>query len=444
MIAALVCAALAAAPTRDAGGSPWVLYAELTGSVDPGSGAHLLEAIHDAEDRGAQALVVRIDTPGGLLASTREVVQAELSAHVPIVFWVGPPGARAGSAGVFLTMAAHVAAMAPASNIGAAHPVSLFGGGTRTAPPAEKKDEPDTMQKKMENDTAAFIRGIAERRFRNVDWAEKAVRDSESVTATRAVELKVVDLLAEDLPDLLHKLDGRKVELGSGDARVLHTASAEIRPAAWSVKHRVLHALADPEVTFLIGMLGVIGILLELFHPGTLVPGLVGVVCLVIAAMGLQMLPVNFGALLLIALGVAFFAAELYAGGHGGFVAAGAVCVMLGSLFLIGHLSPHFYADPDFGLGWRVALPVGAATALIAGSLAWKLSSSTRLPLRTGAPGLLGEVGEVRDALQAGQLGSVLVHGELWRASSREVLETGARARVVAVDGLQLLVSRVS
>ncbi len=436
MIAALICAAAA--------GSPWILYAELTGSVDPGSGAHLVEAIHEAEDRGAEALVVRIDTPGGLLASTREVVQAELSAHVPIVFWVGPPGARAGSAGVFITMAAHVAAMAKASNIGAAHPVSLFGGGSEPTPPAGKKNEPDTMQKKMENDTAAFIRGIAERRFRNVDWAEKAVRDSESVTATKAVELKVVDLLAEDLPDLLHKIDGMKVELGSGDARVLHTASAEIRPMTWSVKHRVLHALADPEITFLIGMLGVIGILLELFHPGTLLPGLVGVVCLVIAAMGLQMLAVNFGALVLIALGVAFFVAEFYAGGHGGFIAAGAVCLVLGSLFLIGHVDARFYADPDFGLGWRLALPVGAATALIAGTLAWKLSSSSRSKLRTGAPGLVGEVGEVRDALQGGQPGSVLVHGELWRASSQEELESGARARVVAVSGLQLQVSRAS
>ncbi len=442
MIAALLCAMLAAGPTataRAAAGGPWVLYAELTGSVDPGSGAHLLEAIRDAQDRGAEALVVRIDTPGGLLASTREVVQAELSAHVPIVFWVGPPGARAGSAGVFLTLAAHVAAMAPSSNIGAAHPVSLFGDDT----PA-KKGEPDSMSKKVENDTAAFIRGIAERRFRNVDWAEKAVRDSESITATKAVELKVVDFLAEDLPDLLHKLDGRKVELGGGDARVLHTASAEIRPAGWSVKHRVLHALADPEVSFLIGMLGVIGVLLELFHPGTLVPGIVGVICLVVAGMGLQMLPVNLGALLLIGLGVVFFVAELYAGGHGGFVAAGAVCVILGSLFLIGHVSPRFYADPDFGLGWRLALPVGAALTLIAGSLAWKLSSSARLPLRTGAPGLLGEVGEVRDALAAGQPGSVLVHGELWQASSPDAIESGARARVVAVDGLHLQVTRVS
>ena len=433
MIAALLCAALGAAP---AAGAPWVLYAELTGSVDPGSGAHLLEAIHAAEERGAEALIVRIDTPGGLLASTREVVQAELSAHVPIVFWVGPPGARAGSAGVFLTMAAHVAAMAPSSNIGAAHPVSLFGGGE-----AVPKD--DTAGRKLENDTSAFIRGIAERRFRNVDWAEKSVRDSESVTASRAVELKVVGLLAEDLPDLLRKLDGHKISLGGGDARVLRTASAEVKAAGWSVKHRVLHALADPEVTFLIGMLGVIGLLLELFHPGTLVPGLVGVICLVVAAMGLSMLPVNLGALLLIALGVAFFAAELYAGGHGGFVAAGAVCVVLGSLFLVGHVGPSFYADPDFGLGWRLALPVGGALSLIAGSLAWKLSRSARGPLRTGGPGLVGEVGEVRDPLEGGLPGSVLVHGELWRASSAEAMESGARARVVSVNGLQLLVTRV-
>src|SRR5438477_9305309 len=175
---------------------PVVAYAEFTGSVDPGSGDFLIEAIRDAQDKGAEALVVRIDTPGGLLSTTRDVVQAELSAKVPIVFWVGPPGARAGSAGVFLTMAAHIAAMAPSSNIGAAHPVGI---GT----PDDKQKTQDTMEKKIENDTAAFVKGIAERRSRNVEWAEKAVRESESVTASKALELKVIDRIADDVPESL-------------------------------------------------------------------------------------------------------------------------------------------------------------------------------------------------------------------------------------------------
>jgi membrane-bound serine protease (ClpP class) len=418
-----VIAALAAA---------FVAYAELTGSVDPGSGNFLVEAIHNAETQGAEALVVRIDTPGGLLSTTRDVVQAELSAKVPIVFWVGPPGARAGSAGVFLTLAAHVAAMAPSSNIGAAHPVGIggLGGGD-----GEKKPQQDTMEKKLENDTAAFVKGIAERRSRNVEWAEKAVRDSESITASKALELKVVDLIAEDVPELLRKIDGRKVDLGGGEHRTLHTASAEIRDVHWAVKDQVLHGLANPEVAYLIAMLGVIGVMLEMFHPGTVVPGVVGGICLVVAAIAFQMLPVNIGALVLIALGVGFFVAEMYVGGHGGFVAAGLVCVVIGSLLLVGHVDKGFYADSDFGLGWRVVAPVGVAMAVIAGTLAWKLSSSARQPLKAGGYSLIGEVGEVRGD------DTVLVAGELWKAHSADPLVPGSRARVLAVRGLTLEVA---
>src|SRR5207237_4120943 len=218
--------------------------------------------------------------------------------------------ARAGSAGVVLTMAAQIAAMAPSSNSGAAHPVGI---GT----PDDKQKTEDTMEKKIENDTAAFVKGIAERRARNVEWAEKAVRESESITASRALELKVIDLIAEDVPELLHKIDGRRIDLGSGDVRTLHTASAEIRPVTWSVKDKVLHGLADPEIAYLIAMLGVIGVLLELFHPGTIVPGVVGGICLVLEAIRFQMLPVNIGALVLLVLGCAFLGAEMYVGGHG-------------------------------------------------------------------------------------------------------------------------------
>lgn len=433
MIAALLLAAAAAAA------QPVVAYAQVTGSIDPGSGDFLIEAIHDAQAQGVEALIVRLDTPGGLLATTRDIVQEELSAKVPIVFWVGPPGARAGSAGVFLTLAAHVAAMAPSSNIGAAHPVGLGGAGSAQKKDAkEDKDEGETLARKIENDTAAFVHGIAERRSRNVEWAEQAVRESVSITATRALELKVIDLIAEDLPELLQKLDGRTVDLGNGDRHRLRTIGAEIRPVTWTVKARVLHFLADPEVAYLIAMLGVIGILLELYHPGTFVPGTVGVICLLIAAISFQMLPLNAGALALLVLGFGFFVAEFYAGGHGGFIAAGAVCVVIGSLLLIGHVGTGFYADADFGLGWRVVLPAGAALVVIAGTLVFKVGHSARGPLKAGAPGLIGEVAEVRQALgsEGGDEGSVFVHGELWRARSKVPLAVGARARVVAVQGL--------
>ena len=408
----------------------FISVAELRGSIDPGSGRYLIEAIHEAEAAGAEALLVRLDTPGGLLSTTRDVVQAELSAKVPIVFWVGPPGARAGSAGVFLTLAAHVAAMAPSTNIGAAHPVGILG----TSGGKDEHGELEAMAKKIENDTAAFVRAIAERRSRNLDWAEKAVRESVSITASQAQKERVIDLVAEDVPELLQKLDGREVDL-SGEKRRLHTAGAELRTASWTVRDRVLHAFANPEVAYLIAMLGVIGILLEMFHPGTIVPGVVGAICLLIAAMSFQMLPVNAGALALVAAGVALLAAEMFLGGHGWFIGAGLVTIVIGSLFLVGHVGGGFWADPDFGLGWQVVVPVGAALGIITGTLVWKLTSSAGQPLLAGAQGLLGEIGEVRDDIGS-EPGRVLVHGELWAARAIEPIATGTRVRVVGVHGL--------
>jgi membrane-bound serine protease (ClpP class) len=297
------------------------------------------------------------------------------------------------------------------------------------------------MFKKLENDTAAFVKGIAERRSRNVEWAEKAVRESESVTASKALELKVIDLIAEDVPELLRKIDGRKIDLGGGERRVLHTASAELRSVSWPVKDKVLHVLADPSIAYLIFMLGLAGIMIEMFNPGTVVPGVVGGICILISAISFQMLPVNIGAVLLIVLGVGFFVAEMYVGGHGGFVAAGAVCVVLGSLLLVGHVDKTFYADSDFGVGWRVVAPVGVALVLIAATLAWKLSQSTRQPINTGSEALIGAVGEVREPVDPSSGGTVLVQGELWKALSGQPIAAGARARVVAVRGLTLEVA---
>jgi len=407
----------------------FISVAELHGSVDPGSAQYLIGAIHDAERAGAEALVVRLDTPGGLLSATRDIVQAELSAKVPIVFWVGPPGARAGSAGVFLTLAAHVAAMAPSTNIGAAHPVGLFGVSAK-----DESGKQDDMARKLENDTAAFVRAIAERRSRNLDWAEKAVRESVSITAAQAQKERVIDVVAEDLPELLQKIDGREIDLG-GEKRRLHTSGAELRNVSWTVRDRVLHAVADPQVAYLIAMLGVIGILLEMFHPGTIVPGVTGAVCLLIAAMSFQMLPVNAGALALVIGGVALLAAEMFLGGHGWFIGAGLVTIVIGSLLLVGHVGSGFWADADYGLGWHVVIPVGAALGIITGTLVWKLTSSAGQPYLAGGPGLVGEIGEVRDAIGS-EPGRVLVHGELWAARSVVPIAAGTRVRVVGVHGL--------
>ena len=252
----------------------------------------------------------------------------------------------------------------------------------------------------------------------------------------QALRQRVVDFVAEDIPELLRKIDGQKVQIG-GETRRLKTAGAELRPVEWTVRDRVLHALADPQIAYLIAMLGVIGILLELFHPGTIVPGVVGAICLVIAGVAFQMLPVNIGALALCIIGVGLLVAEMYMGGHGWFIGAGIVCIVIGSLLLIGHTGRGFWADPDFGLGWRVVIPVGAALGLISATLVWKFTSSAAQPLRAGAPGLLGEVGEVREAIGPAT-GRVLVHGELWSARAQTEIPEGARVRVVGVRGLSV------
>jgi membrane-bound serine protease (ClpP class) len=221
----------------------------------------------------------------------------------------------------------------------------------------------------------------------------------------------------------------------AGEKRHLHTAGAELRNVSWTVRDRVLHAVANPEIAYLIAMLGVAGILLEMFHPGTIVPGVTGAVCLLIAAMSFQMLPVNAGALALVIGGVALLAAEMLLGGHGWFIGAGLVTIVIGSLLLVGHVGRGFWADPDFGLGWQVVVPVGAALGIITGTLVWKLTSSAGQPLLAGSPGLVGEIGEVREAIEAGP-GRVLVHGELWTARSALPLAAGTKVRVVGVHGL--------
>jgi membrane-bound serine protease (ClpP class) len=456
-------------PTAPSAAQPAIVATtEILGSIDPGSGAHLLEAIEEAREMGAEALIVRLDTPGGLLSTTHDLVQAELSSKVPIVFWVGPPGARAGSAGVFLTLAAHVAAMAPSTNIGAAHPVGAGGSGKRAkrsagdAGPGATQEEDsqkseagddDVMASKIENDTAAFVRGIAERRSRNIEWAEQAVRESVSITATEALNRKVIDLIAEDIPELLQKLDGRVIDLGGpggADKKTLHTLGAQLRPLDWSIKNRAVHFLGDPEIAYLIGMLGVLGILAEMYHPGTIIPGVVGVACLVIAGIGFQMVPISGGALALIGVGIALLAAELYAGGHGGFIVAGIVCIVIGSLLLVGHVGNGFYADRDFGIGWREVGPIAASLAVIAWTLVYKVSRTARGKLVAGANVLLGQIGVVSEALalganQTGPLyeGSLLVNGELWKARATAPMAAGTKAKVLAIQNLSVLVELV-
>jgi membrane-bound serine protease (ClpP class) len=441
-----------------------VLIADVEGSIDPGSGDYFLDAIERARRDDAELLIFRLDTPGGLLETTRDIVKGMLSAKVPIAVFVSPEGARAGSAGVFITLAAHVAAMSPTTNIGAAHPVNisiaparsdlskLLGaaakeGKEKGADKEKDKDGApenplrDFMAEKIENDTAAFVQAIAEKRKRNAEWAISAVRESVSVTAQKALELNVIDLIADDIPDLLKKIDGRRVEIDDKTYRVLKTADAPTERVAWSVKQRVLHGFANPSILQLLMMLGILGILAEFYHPGTFVPGIFGAICMLLAIIGLQLVPVNLGAVLLILVAVGLFVAEFFLTTYGLAAIAGAVCLVIGSLLLVEHVDWDFYADPDFGVHLGDVLPLALVIAGLGLFVAYKVARSQTKKVVTADVGLVGEEGKVLDRVGP-EGGRVFVHGEYWDAIAPEEIAEGAKVKVSKVNGLKLTVEK--
>jgi len=413
-MSALSSPALAAAP---------VAMIDLDGAITPVTARLLTAAIDRAQAERAQALIVRLNTPGGLERSMRSMAQAILNAEIPVIVYVAPTGARAASAGVFITMAAHVAAMAPATNIGAAHPVTIGGG-----------DTGKEMGKKIENDAAAFARSLAAERGRNVDWAEKAVRASVSVTEREAVKLKVVDLVAESVPDLLAKIDGRTVKTARGPV-TLATRDALVKPIEVRFRDRFLALITDPNVAYILMMVGMLGIFFELQNPGVVLPGVIGGISLILAFFAFQSLPINWAGVLLILFGVALLIAEIKVVSHGVLTAGGVVAMVLGSFML--------YEAPEVGfrVSWTVILPTVGA---MAGLVVWAVSAGVRAMMKspvTGASGMIGRVVVARSAL--GPEGQVQVDGEIWRAVSEgEAIPAGEKVRVTAVDGLTLKVSR--
>jgi membrane-bound serine protease (ClpP class) len=421
---AVALALLAAAVLR-----PWPALAaapvatiQIDGVISPVTVRLVEGALTRAQAEGAGALVIQLDTPGGLERSMRLICQRLLNAEIPVIVYVSPTGARAASAGVFITMTAHVAAMAPATNIGAAHPVALGGG-------ADKES-----LKKIENDAAAFARTIALERGRNVEWAEKAVRQSVSITEREAVKLKVVDLVADSLPDLLDKLEGRSVKTARGPV-TLQTRGASVKAIEIGFRDRVLNVITDPNVAYVLMMLGMLGLFFELSNPGVILPGVVGGISLILAFFAFQSLPINFAGLLLILFGIVLLIAEIKVVSHGVLAVGGIVAMALGSLML--------FDAPEIGfrVSWRVILPTVGATA---GMFLFVIAAGVRaLAARSpvGAPALVGETGVARSPLKPE--GQVLVHGELWRAVARgPAVEEGARVRVVGVNGLTLTVEK--
>ncbi|HET8541033.1 MAG TPA: nodulation protein NfeD [Anaeromyxobacter sp.] len=435
-VALAAIAALAApAPAREGAAQPRVLVLEVTGPITGGTAEYVGAGLAKAKLEAFEAIALRLDTPGGMLDATREIVRAMLGSDVPVVVWVGPAAAQAASAGAFLTMAAGVAAMHPTSNIGAAHPVT--GSGRDVAEEAGKD-----MAKKVENDTVAFARSIAEARGRNADWAEKAVRESVSVVAEEAVRLKVVDLTAGDLSAALDAADGRKVKTGAGE-KVLRSKGAALVPLEKTVRQQVLSIISNPNVLALLMLLGTLGIAIEFYHPGGIFPGAAGALLLFLGFLGMRVIPVNAGAVVLILVGVALLVAEGYVTAHGVAGLGGAACIVIGTLFFIDKTSPDYHFDPGaLSLSPWVVWPTPVALALILGFMAWKIAGSRRKPLQLGVAGLVGAEGQaLSDVGPAG--GEVFVHGEYWQARSGVQIPKGARVRVAAVDGLTATVVAV-
>jgi membrane-bound serine protease (ClpP class) len=396
----------------------------LEGVISPVTVRLVETAIERAQSEGAAALVIQLDTPGGLERSMRAICQRLLNAPLPVIVYVAPTGARAASAGVFITMAAHVAAMAPATNIGAAHPVAVGGG---SGPDKES-------MKKIANDAAAFARSVATERGRNADWAEKAVRESVSITERDAVRLKVVDLAAESMTDLLAKVDGRTVRTTKGPV-TLATRDAQVRAIEIGFRDRFLNIITDPNVAYVLMMLGMLGLFFELSNPGVILPGIIGGISLILAFFAFQSLPINYAGLLLILFGVVLLIAEIKVVSHGVLAIGGIIAMALGSLML--------YDVPEIGGGlrvlWSVMLPtVGATAALFLFVLAVGMRALKRRPM-LGAPSLIGQTGVAREPLAPA--GQVAIQGELWRAVAEgETVDPGTTIRVVGVDGLTLKV----
>jgi membrane-bound serine protease (ClpP class) len=395
---------------------------ELEGVISPVTLRLVGIAIDRAQAERAQALVIQLDTPGGLERSMRAIVQRMMNAEVPIIVFVAPTGARAASAGVFITMAAHVAAMAPATNIGAASPVAMGGSADKT------------MMKKVENDSAAFIRTVAVERGRNADWAEKAVRQAVAITEREAVKLKVIDLVADSIPDLLEKVDGRTIKLSKSTV-TLATKGAPLRPIEIGFRDRFLNVITDPNVAYVLMMLGMLGLFFELSNPGVILPGVIGGISLILAFFAFQSLPINYAGLLLILFGIVLLVAEIKIVSHGILAIGGIVSMALGSLML--------FDAPEVGfrVSWWVIVPtVGAMAGLFLFVVAAGVRALGR-PAATGAEGLVGKTATVRERLAPE--GQVMVSGEIWRAvADGEPLEPGAQVRIVAVDGLTLKVAK--
>lgn len=404
----------------------------IDGAIGPATSGYVVDGIQRAEADGAAAVLLRIDTPGGLDRSMRDIVQAITNADVPVIAYVAPSGARAASAGTYILYASHIAAMAPATNLGAATPVSL-GGGMPGSGKGQTDDganaEPSAKERKRINDAVAYIRGLAELRERNAEWAEKAVREGASLSAGEAVNKGAIDLVAADTPSLLAAVDGQSVSISSGKQR-LQTANARLVEREPDWRDRLLGVISNPNVAYILMLIGIYGLIFELANPGAVIPGVIGGIALLMALFALQALPVNYAGLALLALGVALMIAEGFAPSFGVLGLGGLVAFAVGSILLFDESSG------AYGLSWGVVAGASAVSLVVVIGTATMAARSFRRPVVSGQAHLESAPGTVVDGFD--DIGYVRVAGELWRARVDQPVAAGQRVRVVRVDGSEL------
>ena len=411
---------------------PPVFVVPLYGAIGPASADFVHRALERAAREKGQLVVLRTDTPGGLDTSMREIIKDILASPIPVVTYVAPGGARAASAGTFILYASHFAAMAPGTNLGAASPVSI-GGSSKDENKGKEKDDGagsgDTMTRKVTHDAAAYIRSLAQLRGRNAEWGERAVREAVSLSATDALESKVIDVIAEDSSALLRKLNGRAAEAG-GAKRTLQTAEAPVITIELDWRTRVLSVITNPSVAYLMILVGIYALVFEFTNPGLVLPGVVGAICVLLALYAFHLLPVNYAGLALIVLGIGFMVAEAFLPAYGSLGVGGLVAFVLGSVILIDSDLPGF--EIPYGLIGGVAAASGLFLVLVIGMVV----RGRRQPVVSGREEMLGAVGEALDDFDAE--GWMRVHGETWRARTRGPVRRGQRLRVTAIEGLVL------
>ena len=439
-----------------------VMVTTVEGPIAPASADFVQRSLERAAAEGAQLVVLQLDTPGGLDTSMRQVIRGILASPVPVAAFVAPSGARAASAGTYILYASHIAAMAPGTNLGAATPVQVGGlpdpaperepepesgrkppsgssaskadeSGGRNVGEEDRMPKKDAMSRKIIHDAAAYIRALAQMRKRNVEWAERAVHEAVSLSAAEALNLKVIDYVAADVPDLLRQLNGREVTI-LGQHLTLDTLSATIRVIEPDWRTQLLAVITNPSVAYILMLIGIYGLFFEFSNPGFVLPGVAGAICLLLALYAFQLLPVSYAGLALILLGIAFITAEAFLPSFGALGVGGMIAFIAGSLMLID-------TDlPGYGIPWPVVAGISMASALFLISVAGIALKSRRNPIVSGHEVMIGAVGEVLEGASSGGKSMVRVHGELWSAHSEEPLARGQKVRVTGIDGLVLQV----